>query len=120
MEIYEPEKSRISEDVLADFLRCTLTGDLTEVPGLSRCAIRKLAAGDDKITNTFQLIGKFLLLKTNVCKTDEIISTKLHCDKFYNWLKSKGIQSYRTDIVMSIAEKTNTMIPGLYDAYDFE
>ena len=118
-ELYEPEKSRISEDVLSDFLRATLTGDLTEVPGISRCAIRKLAAGDVKITNTFQLIGKFLLLKTSIGKTDEIVDSKQHCDEFFNWLKLKGIQSYRSDIVMCIAEKTNTMIPGLYDVYDF-
>lgn len=119
MEIYEPEKSRISEDALADFLRCTLTGDLTEVPGLSRCAIRKLSSGNDKITNTFQLIGKFLILKSCIGKTDKLITTKNHCDEFYNWLKEKGIQAYRNDIVMCIAEKVNTMIPGLYDAYDF-
>jgi hypothetical protein len=119
VELYDPEKSRISEDALADFLRSTLTGDLTEVPGISRCAIRKLAAGDEKITNTFQLIGKFLLLKTNIGKTDEIINSKQHCDEFFNWLKLKGIQSYRSDIVMCIAEKTNTMVPGMYDAYEF-
>ena len=118
-ELYDPEKSRISEDALADFLRSILTGDLTEVPGISRCAIRKLAAGDEKITNTFQLIGKFLLFKTSINKTDEIIDSKQHCNAFCNWLKLKGIQSYRSDIVMCIAEKTNTMIPGMYDAYDF-
>lgn len=118
-DIYEPEKSRISEDKLADFLRAPITGDLTEIPYLSRCAIRKLATGDDKITNTFQLIGKYLLLKTCIGKIDDIIDNKTHCNKFYNWLKSKGIQSYRNDIVMIIAEKVNIMIPGIYNPDDF-
>lgn len=60
---YDPQKSRVAEDTLADFLRAPLTGDLTEVPGIGKAAVGKLAEGDDKIENTFQLIGQFLLLK---------------------------------------------------------
>ena len=62
---YDPQKSRVAEDTLADFLRAPLTGDLNEVPGIGPAAIGKLAAGsaDEKVTNTFQLIGKFLQLK---------------------------------------------------------
>jgi hypothetical protein len=60
---YDPQKSRVAEDTLADFLRAPLTGDLTEVPGIGKAAVAKLADGDVKIENTFQLIGQFLLLK---------------------------------------------------------
>ena len=46
---------------MADFQRAQLSGDLAEVPGIGPAAIKKLAAGDnedDRVTNTFQLIGK--------------------------------------------------------------
>lgn len=62
---YDPQKSRVAEDALADFLRAPLTGDLTEVPGIGPAAVTKLADGEegDRVENTFQLIGKFLMLK---------------------------------------------------------
>lgn len=66
---YDPQKSRVAEDTLADFLRAPLTGDLTEVPGIGPAAVNKLAAGEDgeSVENTFQLIGKFLMLKVRCC-----------------------------------------------------
>ena len=50
----------MSDDTLADFFRSQLTGDLQEIPGIGPAAAKCLAAGedDDKITNSFQLIGK--------------------------------------------------------------
>ena len=50
---------------MADFIRGTVTGDVTEVPGIGPAAAKKLACGegDEKVTNTYQLIGKFLMLK---------------------------------------------------------
>jgi len=54
-------RSRVSDDKMNEFLRGQLTGDLTEVPGIGPAAVKKLAVGDldgDRITNTFQLIGK--------------------------------------------------------------
>lgn len=66
---YDPQKSRVAEDTLADFLRAPLTGDLTEVPGIGPAAVTKLAAGDDatdSVENTFQLIGKFLMFKVRL------------------------------------------------------
>jgi hypothetical protein len=58
---YDPRRSRVSDDKMNEFLRGQLTGDLTEVPGIGPAAVKKLAMGDlddDKVTNTFQLIGK--------------------------------------------------------------
>jgi hypothetical protein len=67
---YDPQKSRVAEDTLADFLRAPLTGDLTEVPGIGKAAVTKLGAegedGEEAVTNTFQLIGKFLMLKVRL------------------------------------------------------
>ncbi|CEG44843.1 hypothetical protein L914_07744 [Plasmopara halstedii] len=121
---YDPQKSRVAEDTLADFLRAPLTGDLTEVPGIGKAAVTKLAGSDDgteAVTNTFQLIGKFLLLKANSDDDgDDVIDCAAHCDAFWFWLKSKGITAYRSGIVMAIAEKVNTMLPGIYDAADFQ
>lgn len=64
---YDPQKSRVAEDTLADFLRAPLTGDLLEVPGIGNAAVAKLASPEsgESVKNTFQLIGKFLLLKAS-------------------------------------------------------
>jgi len=50
---YDPKKSRVSDDTLADFFRSQLTGDLQEIPGIGPAAAKCLAEGDDddKITN---------------------------------------------------------------------
>lgn len=57
---YDPKRSRVNDDTMLDFIRGTVTGEITEVPGIGPAASKKLAAGegDDKITNTYQLIGK--------------------------------------------------------------
>ena len=98
---YDPSKSRISDDILADFLRSPITGDITEVPGITRTVANKLSSCDEKITNTFQLIGKFLLLKTK--NKNNYITGVEHCKLFYDWLQEIGIKYYIDDIVMCIA-----------------
>lgn len=35
-----------------------------------------------------------------------------HCERFWLWLKAKGITAYRHDIVLAIAEKVNVAYPG--------
>ena len=117
---YNPNNSQLSDTNLADFLRSEITGDLLEVPGISNKQIILLNRGGDitdQITNTHQLIGKFLMLKMLNENTNKPITSQEHCDKFLKYLKNKGITSHRNDIVMAIAEKTNTMFPGLYDPY---
>lgn len=110
--IYNPERGNITDDKFVDFLRCNLSGSLLKVPGIGKDTLKKLAAGDEPIKNTYQLIGKFLSLR-NINDT-----TKSHCNKFRNWLKSKGIHLHCDAIIMSIAEKTNAWIPGIYDEFD--
>jgi hypothetical protein len=49
---------------MADFQRSILTGELLEVPGIGPAAKKKLMEAeneDDRITNTFQLLGKVSL-----------------------------------------------------------
>ncbi len=123
LNVYNPGQSQISSDSLADFLRCPITGEITEVPGISPKQAKVLSLGGDsseRITNTFQLIGKFLQLKTLDEQTGLPINSQEHCDAFWKYLKYKGITSHRTGIVQAIAEKTNTMIPGIYDSEYFE
>jgi hypothetical protein len=61
---YDPAKSQVSADALAAFIASDIEGPLTQVPGLGRSAVDKLV--DVGITNTFQLLGKFLMLKVEV------------------------------------------------------
>lgn len=57
---YDPKRSRVSDDTMMDFIRGSVGGDITEVPGIGPAAAKKLAdgEGDESITNTYQLIGK--------------------------------------------------------------
>lgn len=116
-ERYDPKKSRVSDDTLVDFLRAQLTGDLTEIPGIGPAAVEKLAEGDadEQVTNSFQLVGKFLLLKGPDVDGHKVESVE-HMDRFWHWLASRGVSSYRSGIVNAVAEKMNTMMPGIYDA----
>ena len=114
---YDPRRSNVKEEALAEFIRAPITGELTEVPGIGPAAAKALASGDDpaeKITNTFQLIGKYLLLKGPDDK-EHSVSCVEHCDKFWAFLQSKGVNSYRSGIVQCIAEKCNILMPGIYD-----
>lgn len=113
-----PKKSMLSDEALADFLRAPLTGQLIEVPGIGPTTVKVLAKGSEPIVNTFQMIGKFMLLKSNDQETGDLIESSHHCDKFWRWLKLKGVTSHRDTIVMAIAEKTNTMMPGIYNPID--
>lgn len=46
---------------MMDFVRGTISGDLTEVPGIGPKTAEKLADGSEdgeSVTNTYQLVGK--------------------------------------------------------------
>ncbi|CAM9665285.1 unnamed protein product, partial [Choristocarpus tenellus] len=84
-----------------------------QVPGIAEGARKRLAdgEGDDCVTNTYQLVGKFLSLRGPDIDGEKVDCVE-HCDKFWYWLQSKGINSHRSGIVNAIAEKVNTWIPG--------
>ena len=108
---------------MTNFTRLTLAGDITEVPGIGPAAKLKLASGegDDKVTNTYQLIGKFLSLKGPDTEDNKVESME-HCEKFWFWLQEKGITAHRSAIVKALAMKVNGLLPGVYDPdlYDEE
>uniref|UniRef100_A0A6U3Z2B1 Uncharacterized protein n=1 Tax=Ditylum brightwellii TaxID=49249 RepID=A0A6U3Z2B1_9STRA len=122
---YDPRRSKVSDDTFASFQRDALSGELTDVPGIGPAAAKKLGQiGDgetefDRVTNTYQLIGKFLMLKGPDEDGNKVESVE-HMEKFWWYLKQKGISSHRSGIVRAIAEKVNTMLPGIYDASEYE
>jgi hypothetical protein len=96
----------------------TITGVLTEVPGIGPKATELLR--DDpvdsfRITNTYQLIGLYLMLKGE-SEDGQVMSASETNQRFWYWLKGKGIASHRSAIVLAISEKASSFFPGIYDA----
>jgi len=63
---FDPEKSKIGTEALMRFLSGEVQEDILSVPGIGSVAADKLredVEGDSGIETTYQLIGKFLLLK---------------------------------------------------------
>lgn len=112
MSAFDPNKSKVSADKLAEFLAAPLEEDITMVPGIGDMAAKYLET--DNVTTTFQLIGIFLTLK------GKDMTPKQHLDAFWFYLQDIGINSYRSGIVQCIAEKTNIMIPGIYTGLEDE
>lgn len=94
---YHPNKSRVKDWALNDFLRNPISGNLQEVPGIGSLSVKIL--GNAGISTTFQLIGKYLVLKEDGCGPFE------HADRFYFWLKHVGITQHTASIVHCIGEK---------------
>ena len=112
---FDPNRSQVQDDKLAEFLSAPVSEDLTTVPGIGAAAAGRLASGegDDKIETTHQLIGKFLAFRSPGVTCAE------QCDAMWYYLQSQGISSHRAGIVLCIAEKVNIMIPGTYDPSQF-
>ena len=86
---------------------------MQEVPGIGPAAIKMLRAQD--VTSTHQLIGQYLLLKGPEDDEHEVSVEALN-QKFWFWLKSAGIKSHRSAIVLAIYEKVSSFFPRFYDA----
>ena len=106
---YDPTKSMVSDNTLADFIDNDVQEDITTVPGIGSAAQAQLASGEEPTATTYQLIGKFLSFRgTNVSSIEQ-------CDALWYWLQAKGVASHRSTIVHAIGEKVNTMMPGTYE-----
>ena len=99
---YDPRKSKVTEDRMSEWRELEITGDVTEVPGIGPAAAELLAKEDygeeHVVQNTWQLFAKYLSLKTTD-QDGKHLSVKDHNDKFWYWLKYKGIKSHRSAIV---------------------
>lgn len=93
--------------------------DLTTVPGIGPAAA-KILKEKDGITNTYQLFGKFLMLKGPGDEPEIEVTPVEHAEKFWYHLKNLGITSHRSAIVKAIAEKSATFFAGIYDANIYE
>jgi hypothetical protein len=112
---YDPRKSKVSDSTTEKWNTIAISGDITEVPGIGPKAAEMLAFDEsgresEQIHNTHQLFGKYLMFRA------EGTSSYLHNEKFWQWLKAKGIKAHRSAVVKSIAEKTATFFPDFYDA----
>jgi len=98
-----------NRDEPVDFLRSSnISSDLTDVPYIGITDADKLS--EKSITNTYQLIGKFLMF-TNT----EDVNRGLY--KFIYFLKETGINEYK-ELGKLIGEKVNMMIPGVWEDDD--
>mmetsp|Transcript_1578 Transcript_1578/g.2611 ORF Transcript_1578/g.2611 Transcript_1578/m.2611 type:complete len:118 (-) Transcript_1578:118-471(-) len=105
---FHPEKSRVDEVALSDFIRAPLSGDLKQVPGIGPATEKLLK--EHGISTSYALIGQYLSLK------QEGVEPVEHADRFYYWLKSINAPGgFRAGIVHAIGEKMNSAFVGLYD-----
>ena len=108
---FDINKSRVSENAMAEFLSDEIREDLESVPGIGPEAVRILSSeceGEAPIETTYQLIGRFLALR------GPGMTPVQHTNAFWFYLKLRGINRYRSGIVHAIAEKVNLMIPGTF------
>lgn len=99
-----------------------ITGDLIEVPGIGPHAKQKLSEDplpQQRITNTYQLIGQYLMLKGPE-DGESIVTVAETNQKFWFFLKMKGISAHRSAIVLAISEKVASFFTGFYDANAYD
>ncbi|CAN0112468.1 unnamed protein product, partial [Scytosiphon promiscuus] len=104
---FHPRLSQVSLEKRAAFVTSPVKRSLTDVPGIGPATAKKLAERKHgSVTNTYQLIGQFLSIRPHQSDPGQ------HCERFWWWLKAKGIRAFRHDIVLAIAEKVNIAYPG--------
>ena len=74
--------------------------DITSVPGVGPATAKVLAEtddGNDKVVTTYQLFGKYLMLK------GPDMSPMEHTERFWYWLKNRGVNAHRSAIVRAVS-----------------
>lgn len=108
---FDINKSRVSQNALAEFLSDEIQENIQSVPGIGPEAARILSTaceGEPPIDTTHQLIGRFLTLR------GPGMTPVQHTNAFWYYLKMRGVNRYRSGVVHAIAEKVNLMIPGTF------
>jgi hypothetical protein len=90
-------------DYFAEWLRGKITGDLEEIPGIgpSNKAILEKAG----VSNTYQLIGKYLSFKKGDIKEQQ--------DAMYEWLLQIKVNRGRNQIILALSEKCDILMPAM-------
>jgi hypothetical protein len=116
MEGYDPRKSKVSDKTMEKWTMSNVTADIQSVPGIGPAAALKLAADDGLgvIENTYQLFGKWLSIHAGheSDETDEP-NPELTNQKFWFFLKAKGIHSQRSAIVKAVSDKLSSFMATL-------
>lgn len=106
---YQAGDSRLKGDRLKDFLRAPIQEDLRSFPFVGRVSKNMMIKAG--VTNTYQLIGKFLELRATGDTPQQ------HCDKFWHWLEEHGTSAaHRSSLTHAMAEKLNILCPGMFPA----
>jgi hypothetical protein len=118
---YDPRKSKVSASTSEKWNSSAVTGDLTEVPGIGPAAVKNLAFDEqdrphERVTNTYQLFGVYLTMKGPDDTEHGAVTSFEHNERFWQWLKAKGVVSHRSAIVKAVAEKCATFFADFYDA----
>jgi hypothetical protein len=77
---FDVNRSQVSPTALANFLAEEIQESIQSVPGVgpaAAAALAKDAAGEPGVKTTYQLIGKFLVLR------EPGMSSQQHCDAFW-------------------------------------
>jgi hypothetical protein len=121
MEGYDPRKSKVSDKTMEKWTMNNVTADILSVPGIGPAAALKLAADDglDVIENTYQLFGKWLSIHAahDNDETNEP-NPELTNQKFWFFLKAKGVHSNRSAIVKAVSDKLSSFMATLRPAPD--
>ncbi len=111
MSQYNPDASNIKQSSLDAFVQSDIVAELTSVPGIGPANKELLEFADDQdsgCVTTWQLIGKYLSLKTEDFNADDLKNA------FYFYLQQKGVKAGRNTIVLAISEKVDSMMPGIH------
>jgi len=104
---YDPRRSRVSDNTMMDFVRGTISGDLTEVPGIGPKTAEKLAEGNEdgeRVTNTYQLVGKVRILENWLFSV--VVGSLLLCDFSYMNILSLCVSFIRIVLLVPHAQRT--------------
>jgi hypothetical protein len=119
---YDPNKSKVSDQTMETWRMSQVVADITSVPGIGPAAAAKLAVDDEygAITNTYQLLAKWLSLHT-ITEDDEPGSEPdpdLTNQKMWFFLKAKGVHASRSAIVKAINMKLTAYMVHLSSSAD--
>lgn len=104
---FQPNKSRTPEEKRLAWKAHTITGDITEVPGIGDSIAEVLAAVG--ITNTFQLLGD--MLKHLPGPLDGEAAVQTFGDKLYDRLKGFNVsENWVHTIIMALLDKVENGI----------
>jgi hypothetical protein len=81
--------------------------DITMIPGVGKRTAQILATPNENnefVMTAYQLLGVFLYCKMAGIGVDE------QCNRFYVWLRKKGVSLRAHDIVQACSEKCNRVI----------